>query len=152
MPLAACVPMHDHTPAVSGELLGNVANQDIGNGKISAAVNDEMMLIFTCRHGALVAVHSELARAGSGASKLEQRDWNELDFQKHSPREWKLTAASLPGKYLITIVPLLLGQKTELKVDLVKSGTLVYRRTSSGRTGVVDAIHQILLTRKNGAH
>ncbi len=129
-----------------------MANQDVGSGKITALAADELTLVLTCRLGPLLAVHFELARAGSGSSKLEQRAWTDLDFHKQNPREWRLCAIAAPGKYLITVVPLLLLAKTELEVDLIKSGTLVYRRTSNGKTGVVDAIQQIMVTRKANGH
>ncbi|MDZ4811069.1 MAG: hypothetical protein SGI99_00440 [Pseudomonadota bacterium] len=124
-----------------------MAQPDIGNGRVRASLADKMDLKFTSAKGAVIALHYELLRVATPPVLVEERDWNDLDFIKTNPRGRDLSAANAPGRYRIVIVPVLQSPSTTLKVELLKAGVVVYRRTAVAGTPVLDAIQSIALTR-----
>jgi hypothetical protein len=120
---------------------------DIGNGRVTAATTDQLALTFRATRGPVLALTYELAKVGQPPQTIERRGWNDLDFQKQNPREWRLDAiAETPGRYVIVVHASLLATNASMTVAMTKNRTAVFRRTIPGSVSAAQATTTILLT------
>ena len=123
-----------------------MANNDVGNERITAAAGTSFTLRLTSRLGAVIATSYELAQVASPPPRIERRAWNDLDFQKDNPRIWDLPIGLAPGRYRCTVVSILQAPNTELEVALLRNGVVAFLRTAYADKPAWEGIVSFVLT------
>lgn len=116
----------------------------IGNGHIRAKVGDTLELHLSRRLGPVITLVYDLVLVGTPPVSIDRVQWKDDDFVRDDPIVEVLDKTDAVGKYKINLVPVLMPPNTDLRIEVLRNGKVVYGRNVLA--GPVD-FHSISITR-----